>query len=265
MQAEGRNMPAYASFFVGHMELNEEQKARDFLNKMQSHFNGPFQVMSEMPYMGGNYQNMQNNFNFLPGYAAFIQSFMAGFGGLRVKDFQIDLIYPTDNFQDYQSPGQQFVAGSQSNLFRRPTPTTDAWNITGLSYRGTKLDIIYNLKSRSIEIKNRRPQNDPSMQGDDSLEVIIYEGNEPVVRPLRSGDIVKINLASESWTYNTKSKREMRSEAYPSNIQIMASIYSVQYAENLVRQSDSSGMKSNTIMISFLLIFLFKLVKFISN
>lgn len=37
-------MPAYASFVTGYSELNEDVKARDYLNKMSSYFNGPFLV-----------------------------------------------------------------------------------------------------------------------------------------------------------------------------------------------------------------------------
>ena len=41
---EGKNTPTYASYIVGYSELNEEQKARDYLKRFSDQFNGPFLV-----------------------------------------------------------------------------------------------------------------------------------------------------------------------------------------------------------------------------
>ena len=41
---EGANLMSFASYVVGYSELNEENKAREYLNKFYSYFNGPFQV-----------------------------------------------------------------------------------------------------------------------------------------------------------------------------------------------------------------------------
>jgi hypothetical protein len=42
----GRNLPSYASFLVASLELNDENKAKDYMNKMGQHFTGPFQVFN---------------------------------------------------------------------------------------------------------------------------------------------------------------------------------------------------------------------------
>ena len=38
---------SFASYVVGYIELNEENKAREYLNKFYSYFNGPFQVVRQ--------------------------------------------------------------------------------------------------------------------------------------------------------------------------------------------------------------------------
>lgn len=42
--SDGRNMPALMSFVVGYSELNEDTKAREYLSRMGTYFNGPFLV-----------------------------------------------------------------------------------------------------------------------------------------------------------------------------------------------------------------------------
>lgn len=67
--SESKNLMSYASFMVGYLELNEERKAREYMKRQANQFNEPFQVLSEHP------SNMMidNNYNFLPGHASFIQ------------------------------------------------------------------------------------------------------------------------------------------------------------------------------------------------
>jgi hypothetical protein len=191
--------------------------------------------LSEYPSFG--FINPANTFNYLPGYAAFISAYVAGFCGIRVRDFQIDIVYPTEDFGNYQNP----VVTGQSSLFKRPTPTTESWNITGLSYRGSKLDIVYDMRSRSVKIYNRRSGEPGGGLGDDTLEVLVYEGNESVLKPLKVGDTVVLSLASENWLYNPRRNRLMRSDIYSNNIHILASIYSVSYQKYVVRQSNSAS------------------------
>ena len=253
-------MPAYASFLVGYTELNEEQKARDYLDKMYKHFNGPFQVLSEFPHSG--YANPHNTFNYLPGYAAFATGYIGAFCGLRLRDFQLDIVYPNENFGSYQNP---IVTGQRYELFKKPSPNTESWNVTGLSYRGTKLDILYDMRSRSVTIRNRRGVNDPNTIGDDTLEVLVYEGNEAVVKPLKVGDTVVLNIATETWNYNSKKNKLMKSDIYANNMHILASIYSISYSRYLVRQNDAVVSHGMNLVLAIVCLLSFKVVKFVSN
>jgi hypothetical protein len=216
--------------------------------------------LSEFPSFG--FINPANTFNYLPGYAAFASAFVAGFCGVRVRDFQIDIVYPTEYFGNYQNP----VITGQSSLFKRPTANTESWNVTGMNYRGSKLDLVYDMRSRSVTIRNRRSNEPGSGQGDDTLEVMVYEGNEPVIKPLKVGDTVILNLATETWQYNSKRNRLMRSDIYANNMHILASIYSISYSKNLVRQSNGSP-ETHSLTVVFALVcglVYHKMVKFVS-
>lgn len=204
--------------------------------------------MTEYPVQG-NFINTQNTLNYMPGYAAYIHSFIAGFCGLRVRDFQLDIVYPTELFGSYQNPVTG--PGNQNRLFKRPATNVETWNITGFSYRGTKLDFLYDLKSASLTITNRRSTvNDPTTPGDDTLEVLVYEGNEPELRTFRVGESVKISLATESWRYNQKKSKIMRTSTYSNNIHVLASIYSISYSKYLVRQSGAESIFAVTKSLS---------------
>ncbi|CAF0704348.1 unnamed protein product [Brachionus calyciflorus] len=243
LQPEGKSLLAYSSFLVGYSELNEEKKAQDYLSRMSNHFSEPFMIMSEYPNSNSNL-NHHNTFNYLPGYAAFASSFIAGFCGVRYRDFQLDLVYPSEQFRDYQTQ----ALSPQFPVFKQPTLSTESWNITGLLYRGNKLDIIYNLRAKSVEIRNRRA-NDQSGPVDDMLEILVYEGTEKVVKPLRIGDVVTIGLSTELWNYAPK-KNRLQKNHYSNNMHILASIYPVQYNKHLLKASNSS----NRLNISFLFI-----------
>lgn len=250
---ESKNILTYASYVVGYSELREENKAKEYFNRMANHFIGPFNVLSESVQPAISF-NPLNTYNYLPGYAAYAHAFIAGYCGVRVRDFQIDLIYPSDNFGQYQ--GQVSVSG-QNSVFKEPSANTDLWNITGIAYRGNKLDIIYNLRTKSVEIRNRRA-NDPLVSGDESLEVAVYEGSDQVIKQLRLGDSVQISLTSELWYYNPKKSRVQNTyRQYSENINILASIYSSQYRKNVILPSSSNGFKFNTFLISFVLVFTF--------
>ena len=41
---DGRNLLSYASFIVGYIELNEETRSKDYLQRFSNHFSGPFMV-----------------------------------------------------------------------------------------------------------------------------------------------------------------------------------------------------------------------------
>ena len=206
--------------------------------------------MSEYPNSNSNL-NQMNTFNYLPGYAAYVSGFIAGFCGVRYRDFQLDLVYPSENFRDYQSQ----ILSTQFPVFKQPTLSTESWNITGLMYRGNKLDIIYNLRAKSVEIRNRRA-NDQSGPVDDMLEILTYEGTEQVIKPLRIGDTVTIGLSTELWTYRAK-KNRLQKNHYSNNMHVLASIYPVQYYKNVLKASNSS----NNLKFNFVFITLFALIR----
>lgn len=189
--------------------------------------------MSEYPN-SNSVLNSQNTFNYLPGYAAFVSGFIAGFCGVRYQDFQLDLVYPSENFAQYQTQ----VSSSQFPVFKQPALNTENWNITGLMFRGNRLDIIYDLRSKSVEIRNRRGT-DQSGQVDDMLEVVIYEGTQMIIKPLRTGDTVTISLSTELWSYAPKKSRLQRNH-YSDNMHILASIYPIQYNNQILRASNSA-------------------------
>lgn len=190
--------------------------------------------MSEFP-SSGNILNPQNTFNYLPGYAAYVTAFIAGFCGVRYRDYQLDLVYPSEHFGSYQAQ----VSSAQFPIFKPPTQNTESWNITGLMYKGNKLDIIYNLKMKLVEIRNRK-SNDQTSSADNTLEIIIYEGTNYITKSLRIGDTIQINLSSELWTYEPKKSRLQKSHKYSDNMHILASVYSTQYSNRIIKPSNSA-------------------------
>jgi hypothetical protein len=204
-----------------------------------------FKVLSEFP-QSSTMINPNNNYNYLPGYAAFVHAFIAGFCGIRPRDFQLDIVYPTDQFTKYQSGAS--TSSSQFNVFKQPLANVDAWNITGLTYRGNKLDIIYNFKSKNIEIRNRR-SSDSSLLADDSLEISVYEGTERVIKQLKVGDSVMISLTTELWTYEKKKSRLQTDNSFADNMHILASIYPTQFSKYLVLPKNNSNFLSSSLIL----------------
>jgi hypothetical protein len=228
---DGSHSLTYASYVVGYLELNEDHRAKEYMSKLLAHFSGPFNVITEYPHVASNL-NPHNTFHYMPGYAAFAHTFIAGYCGLRVRDFQLDLVYPSEHFTNYVG----IIGGTQHHaLFKQPATNVESWNITGLSYRGNKLDILYNLRSRSVEIRNRRHDDMNAMASDNSLEVIVYEGHEPVVRQLRVGDAVSISLTSDLWKFLPNRDRLQYRNSYSNNMHILASIYSSNHLEKIAR------------------------------
>lgn len=207
--------------------------------------------MSEYPN-SNSALNVQNTFNYLPGYAAFVSGFIAGYCGVRYQDFQLDLVYPSENFGQYQAQ----VSSAQFPVFKQPALNTENWNITGLMFRGNRLDIIYDLRSKSVEIRNRRGI-DQSGQVDDMLEVIVYEGTQITVKPLRTGDTVTISLSTELWFYGPKRSRLQRNQ-YSDNMHILATIYPVQYNNRILRASNSGNILRFGILFYFIAFLFFK-------
>lgn len=219
---------------------------------MSNHFSGPFQVLSEYPH--NNFLNPQNTFNYLPGYAAFAYSFIAAYSGIRVQDFQIDVVYPSEFYNNYLTGS---VTTQNMPLFKSPVPNVDAWNVTGVNFGGNKLDFIYNLRTKSLEIRSRRPIGSAS-SGEEMLEIVIYEGTEVNIKPLRIGEAVKIGITTEAWKYAPKSKRQFRSNLYSENLNILVSVYSTNKVRYLQRMSNSNRLGMN-----FPLLLLITLIQFI--
>ena len=72
-----------------------------------------------------------------------------------MQDFQLDVVYPSEFYDKYQTA---INSGFANPIFKPPALNSESWNITGLNYFGNKLDFIYSLKSKSLEIRNRRSQ-----------------------------------------------------------------------------------------------------------
>jgi hypothetical protein len=230
-------MQSYASIVVGYTELNEENKARDYFSRMANYFNGPFLVSSEFLQQSSTI-NPQNTFHYLPSYAAYASAFIGGYCGVRYRDFQLDLVYPSEHFNQYSSVQ---TVNPLYPIFKQPSAQTENWNITGLMYRGNKLDIIYNLRAKSVEIRNRR-SSDQFVTADETLEIITYEGSEAMVRQLRVGDTVVIGLSSELWVYAPKKQKLQRRTEYTENMHILASIYSTSNSRRLIRASNDAAV-----------------------
>lgn len=226
------------------MELNEEQKAKDYMKKQSSHFSEPFQVLSEY---AKTVPSIDNNYHYLPGYASFVHSFISAFCNLRVRDFQLDLIYPSDFFDNYQNPSSS--SQYASNILKQPFNQAENWNITGLNYRGNKLDILYDFNGKTIIVKNR-----PHIGGNPSdkvaaLEIVTYEGSEVVTNKLSVGQTKTLRLNSDVWKYSHKKytlQRLHHSTGYSDNINILASIYASEDYSRIDRPSSGKGLRVNS-------------------
>ena len=167
-----------------------------------------------------------------------------------MRDFQLDLVYPSENFGSYQTP----VVTSQYNIFKQPATNVDNWNITGLLYRGNKLDILYSLKTKSVEIRNRR-SNDPSISAIDDLQVITYEGTDRVEKPLRVGDSIMISLTTDSWKYTAKKPRLQTKNSYSENMHILATIHSMQFNNRVIRAVNAGNRNTMPALVTIISVF----------
>ena len=46
VSSDGKHTLSYASFVAGYLEINEENKARNYFERIATHFNGPFLVIN---------------------------------------------------------------------------------------------------------------------------------------------------------------------------------------------------------------------------
>jgi len=231
------------------MELNEEYKAKEYMKKQASHFSEPFQVLSELT---NTVPSTQNNYHYLPGYASIIQSFISAYCGLRVRNFQLDIIYPSDFYPNYQSSSNN--NNPSNNILKRPLGQSETWNVTGLEYQGNKLDILYDLNGRSVIIRNR-PHINQRPAKVRSLEVVTYEGSQVITTPLAVGQTVTLRLNTDTWVYSPKRlslQRLHKSTGYSDNINILASVYASE--DYLFIDRPSGGVKSSGSMLIVVLI-----------
>ena len=119
-------------------------------------------------------------------------------------------------------------------------------------YRGNKLDVLYSLKTKSVEIRNRR-SNDPSITAIDDLQVIYYEGTERVEKTLKIGESVMISLSTDTWKYTAKKSRLQRGHGLAENMHILATIHSLQFNTRIIRATNSGNNIGN---FSFFLAFI---------
>lgn len=160
----------------------------------------------------------------------------------------MDIVYPSEYFTEYQGGAS---TNTQHRVFKQPAANTEHWNITGLIYKGNKLDIVYSLRSKSVTVTNRR-SNDGSLVADDTLEIAIFEGTEMVTKQLRIGDSAVISLTTESWNYVAKKNRLQNSNSYSNNMHILASIYSTSQSGRVIRPSNvgSVNLASSILILS---------------
>jgi hypothetical protein len=196
--------------------------------------------MSEYPNYANNLNSM-NTFNHLPGYASFLHAFIGGYCGLRVRDYQLDIVYPTEHFANYLSstPQSQFF---KTLPIKSPYQSVDFWNITGLSYRGYELDIVYNLRGKQVIIVNRRLTEGYTTLNTKPLEMVIYENMQITNRTLNLGETVIINVNTDLWSTEKAWTRNNQTEYYSDNINALVTIYSPQFASYI--QLDNVATRS---------------------
>ena len=89
------------------------------------------------------------------------------------------------------------------------------------------------------KIRNRR-SNDQFVVADETLEIITYEGSEPLTRQLRVGDTITVSLSSELWVYGPKKQKLQRRTELAENMHILATIYSTQVTRRVIRPTNSA-------------------------
>ena len=199
--------------------------------------------MSEYP---SNVFNSMNTYNYLPGYASYLHAFIGGYSGIRVRDYQLDIVYPSVRFNDYVSATPTV---SQAMPIKPPFPSIDYWNITGLSYRGYELDIIYNLRGKQLIVKNRRLTEGFQLQNQKGLEILFYENDKKDYRSLNVGEQQIFSLNMDLWQAPNVVKKLKKTTKivkqniyYSNNIDVLITIYPTQYKNIIVL--DSSATRS---------------------
>ena len=103
----GMNWPLVS---IGYNELNDTSNAALFTSWAYSTVNAPFMVVSEEPGGAGCP-------NFVTGAGGVLQMFLAGWGGVRLRDDSLELLYP------------------------QPPPGSTALALDGLSYLSWRIDV----------------------------------------------------------------------------------------------------------------------------
>jgi hypothetical protein len=215
-----------------------------------------------------NIYNPMNTYNFLPGYSSYIHAFIGGYSGIRVRDFQLDIIYPSLRFDDYTSSSP---ASTGAVPIKTPYPSIDYWNITGLSYRGFELDIIYNLRAKQLIVKNRRLTEGFQLPNQKGLEILFYEYDKRDYRTLNVGEQQIFNLNTALWTTPVVKKKKTlpknpalpkQNIYYSNNIDVLITIYSTQFRDYLVYDSSAGNYMIKYVNLFFCLSFCYLFYRF---
>ncbi|VDI81940.1 Hypothetical predicted protein, partial [Mytilus galloprovincialis] len=112
----GPDTGTWSMHTVGWLELQDEQKAQEMFKMLFRNINGPFKVFSEKP---SNSPDGPRCVNFITGAGGLLQAVIFGYGGIRIRESQLDL-------NPHLLPG------------------VNRWAMKGLKYKGFELDVSVN-------------------------------------------------------------------------------------------------------------------------
>ncbi|CAG2204271.1 ATHL1 [Mytilus edulis] len=112
----GPDTGTWSMHTVGWLELQDEQKAQEMFKMLFRNINGPFKVFSEKP---SNSPDGPRCVNFITGAGGLLQAVIFGYGGIRIRESQLDL-------NPHLLPG------------------VNRWAMKGLKYKGFEFDVSVN-------------------------------------------------------------------------------------------------------------------------
>lgn len=142
----------WGMFAVGWLELGEDEKAQQLLQKCFKNIQKPFQVWSESADGSG-------CVNFLTGMGGFLQAVLFGYTGFRV-----------------QKDCLAFAALLPQEV--------DALSVKGVCYLGNKMDWL--VKSTEVTVTVRKPVESSGNKEPDALEVVLNTGTTIPLKPGQS-------------------------------------------------------------------------------
>ncbi|XP_076098796.1 protein-glucosylgalactosylhydroxylysine glucosidase-like isoform X1 [Mytilus galloprovincialis] len=112
----GPDTGTWSMHTVGWLELQDEHKAQEMFKMLLRNINGPFKVFSEKP---SNSPDGPRCVNFITGAGGLLQAVIFGYGGIRIRESQLDL-------NPHLLPG------------------VNSWAMKGLKYKGFEFDVSVN-------------------------------------------------------------------------------------------------------------------------